>query len=451
MTMRPPLRPTLLARLRARRVRPALDAYAARYDTAPSATAAAAAQLVALNASWTASLARSPWARALRTAFMLPERFESWAAFEAAVPPMSKDMLRPVVEAGSAARASGAAAAPVWRATGGSTAEPFRFPCWPDEAGSAGLDIWLGRRRLGVDPDDRLFLIWGHAHLLGSGWRGRVNRVKRTASDRLLGYTRYSAYDLADADLERACAMLLRARPAYVVGYSTALDRFARVNAGRAGDIAALALRAVIATAEAFPWPDSRAAVEACFGAPVAMEYGTVETGPLAYENPVDGPGYDVFWARNRVERRGGAGAVADELLVTSLEPRALPLLRYALGDLAEASAAEAAAPCLRRLEGVIGRCNDVIRLPNGAMVHSEAFTHCLRELAEVRAFQVVAPGDAVPWIRYEARDALREAVATETRRRFAAVDPSLADIRLERVDTIALSTAGKHRMVVEG
>ena len=31
----------------------------------------------------------------------------------------------------------------------------------------------------GYTQSSRLFLIWGHAHLLGTGWRGRINHVKR--------------------------------------------------------------------------------------------------------------------------------------------------------------------------------------------------------------------------------------------------------------------------------
>ena len=40
------------------------------------------------------------------------------------------------------------------------------------EARVAELDHWLGRSRLGIEPADRLFLLWGHAHLFGSGLNG---------------------------------------------------------------------------------------------------------------------------------------------------------------------------------------------------------------------------------------------------------------------------------------
>lgn len=435
---------TVLARFRSRKLMPRVASYGAQYEDATAASVPAV-QLRALNESWSQSLAQSPWARALRAEFDLPPQFESWTAFEAAVPVMGKAQLRPAIAAGSG---EGAEAGIVWRATGGSTAEPFRFPVSAEEQASAALDIWLGRRWLGVDPHDRLFLLWGHAHLLGSGAQGRLNRIKRQLSDRLLGYTRCSAYDLTDVDLNRACDRLLTSRARYVVGYSTALDRFARANADRAPEIARLGLKAVIATAEGFPRSDSRNVIAACFGASVVMEFGAVETGPLAYERPEGG--YDVFWARHRLERRGGEGPGADELLVTSLYPRALPLMRYALGDLVELASETPTEPPILQMARIVGRCNELLVLPDGATVHSEAFTHSMRDIPGVRAFQVVCPSGSQPWIRYEASAPLSAGSMSEIQRRLGIINQSLINTRFEPVERIVLSVAGKHRMVVD-
>ncbi|MEO1102238.1 MAG: hypothetical protein AAFW98_00665 [Pseudomonadota bacterium] len=335
-----------------------------------------------------------------------------------------------------------------FRSTGGSTGEPFRFPVAPEEANHAALDIWLGRRRLGITPADPMFLLWGHAHLLGSGFRGAINKMRRQVSDRLLGYTRVSAYDLADEDLQLAGDRLIADKPFYAVGYSSALDRFARVNADRARDFATLNLKAVIATAEGFPRADSRAVIGATFGAPVAMEYGAVETGPLAYEDPATGNGFAVFHIHHRLTLRGGDGPAAGEVLVTSLTPRALPLMRYALGDLAVPGAITPDGG-ITQIARVIGRCNDVVTLPTGANIHSEAFTHCMRDMSGIAAYQVVAPQGDWPRLRYAAPHELPKDATQTVRRRLAVVDPALAEIALERVDSLPLSVAGKHRMVV--
>lgn len=429
---------TLLARLRAARLKRPLDDYAAFYSDGTADVAAF--QLDRLNRSWSAALVRSPFARRLKEQLGLPLAFDSWNRFEDQVPITDKSLLRGIVEQTEGDNSTGRL---IWRSTGGSSAEPFRFPIWPDERRHAGLDMWLGRRRLGIAPSDRLFLLWGHAHLLGSGARGAFNAAKRRLSDRLLGYVRHSAYDLSAEGLLAAGKSLLESRPHYVIGYSTALDRFARVNGARREAIAALGLKAVIATAEALPGPESRQRIESCFGAPLAMEYGAVETGPIGYENPFGGQsGYSTFWAHHRLERFGG-GPGPDELAVTSLYPRALPLLRYRLRDLIEARES-----VLTRLDRVIGRCNEQVRLADGAVIHSEAFSHCLRD-SPIDAFQIVAPEEGELYIRYEAKAELPQAALGEIRSRLARINPVLSSTEFRQIPRLELSPAGKHRMVV--
>ena len=186
---------TLLGTLRASRLRFALEREAAIYASEPPDLASW--QLVRLNAAWAGSLERSPWARAMRARLSLPAVFESWDTV-ARVPVQTRADIRLDIAA------AGSAHDPVaWRATGGTTAEPFRFPVFPSETREAGLDQWTGRARLGISPSNTLFMIWGHAHLFGVGVRGAVNRLKRTLSDRALGYTRWSAYRLSPEDLHR--------------------------------------------------------------------------------------------------------------------------------------------------------------------------------------------------------------------------------------------------------
>ncbi|MDP1737477.1 MAG: hypothetical protein Q8L23_08550 [Caulobacter sp.] len=401
-----------------------------------------AIQLDILNTAWAESLARSPWARALRDRLALPDRFGDWTEFTARTPIQRKPDLR-----ADLATAVAPPADLLWRATGGTTAEPMKFPVFTSETLTASLDIWLGRDRLGIRPDDRLFMIWGHSHIFGAGLAGSLARWRRRASDLALGYTRWNAYRLSDADLALAGEALLRSGARYVIGYSTALDRFARANMRRSGEFARLGLKAVIATAEGFPRADSRGEIAACFGVPVVMEYGSMETGPIAYER-VTGEGYDVFWRHHRLELAGEPAADgARELVVTSLYPRAMPLLRYAIGDLA----VPAAGGVLTGVRSILGRCNEHIDLPDGTAIHSEAFTHAVRGLPGVRAYQIVRRASArLPVIRIESSEPLPASTLKTLRAQLHKVHPDLADVRVELISFIPPSLAGKHRMVIE-
>ena len=61
------------------------------------------------------------------------------------------------------------------------------------------------------------------------------------------------------------------------------------------------------------------------------MEYGSAETGPLAYQEKPSN--YYVF-THHRIDlASNGSIGVVNIALVTSLYPRAIPLFRYNLGD----------------------------------------------------------------------------------------------------------------------
>ena len=129
--------------------------------------------------------------------------------------------------------------------------------------------------------------------------------------------------------MRRAAEELLRFRPAYVLGYSVALDLFAAANRDRREQLRASGVRLVVGTAEAFPTRESANRLRDLFGCDVAMEYGAVETGLLAHTHPEGG--YRAFWRSYLLEVAGGEHP--GRLLVTSLYPRCLPLVRYEIGD----------------------------------------------------------------------------------------------------------------------
>jgi phenylacetate-coenzyme A ligase PaaK-like adenylate-forming protein len=329
-----------------------------------------------------------------------------------------------------------------WRMTGGSTAKPVQLPAWSSETQHLRPETWLGRSWYGITPASRLFLIWGHAHLLGTGWRGAVRAQRAKLSDRLLGYRRFSAYDLRPERLRAAAAQLIRFRPEYLIGYSVALDRFARENEANA-DLRALGLKVVIGTAEGFPFADSESRLADLFGCPVAMEYGAVETGVIAHTRP--GGGYEAFWnsCLLEIERRETGPA----LLVTTLYPRCFPLVRYEIGDAIEPEPAEPEIG-LRRFKRVIGRCNDSVTLQDGAVVHSELFSHAIRPCLDVRGYQVVQDGDDVR-IHFLSEAPLAPDSMKAILQRLGRIHPRLAAIPLLRVESLESTVAGKTRMVI--
>jgi phenylacetate-coenzyme A ligase PaaK-like adenylate-forming protein len=411
------------------------------YASASSDAQREAAQLDLLNEAWKHTFTTVPYYSELIGSAGLPGRFASLEEFATRVPVADRKTFQEQRER----LVSSERPAQLVRITGGSSAEPVRIPSWKSEFRFARPDPWLARSWYGIRPESRLFLLWGHSHLLGTGVRGWIAARRRKLEDRLLGYLRFSAYDLSRASLRRAAEALIRFRPEYVSGYSVALDLFARANAESRAALRAAGVKLVVATAEGFPAPDSQERLADLFACPIGMEYGAVETNIVAHTHPEGG--YRVLWRSHLVdaERVGGQ----HRLRVTSLYPRCVPLVRYELGDEIElkSGAAERVASVLS-FERVIGRCNDYVVLGEGSLVHSEAFTHAVRSCEEVLSYQVVQE-DSDLRLLYTAERELDSTIQTDIRQRLARVHGELQGIRFERVGALHRTIAGKTPMIL--
>ena len=397
-----------------------------------------ASQLARFNRCWETMQRCIPFYAALVEQGRAPRKFAGWDEFLQALPVAD----RPFLYQNLPRLADATRPADSFRVTGGSTAEPVSLPAWRSETDETERNEWIGRSWYGIGPEDRCFRLWGHSHLLGQGWRGWINARKREWKDAILGIERISAYDLSDAALMRAFERLQRSRASYMIGYSAALDRFARVvrQAGRAN---ATPLKAVVATSESFPLPDSREQIEAAFSAPVAMEYGSVETGVLAHTRP--GEGYHAFWLSYFIEAVEPAPQGGYRVRVTSLYPRAFPLVRYDLGD-----AIALDEPCLgvRRFNEVLGRGNAFLEFGTGERVHSEAVSHAVKGVGPVSGYQMVQEPDAFT-LRLTALAPVTPEQIGEIRARLEKIHPRLGAAKIEVVERLEQTRAGKTPLLI--
>ena len=407
------------------------------YDSKMDSTSVATWQLERFNALWSEWRKYVPYYSALVEEFRLPVKFRSWEEFRDIFPVMNRGHVQAAGERLHDQRFP----ADYWRKTGGSTAEPLQIPAWNSERELSAFTMWYARSWFGVAPPDSLFLLWGHSHLLGPGIFGKFNGLKRALQDYILGYTRWSAYDLTEAALRRAGDCLLERRSDWLLGYSVALDRFARVNRDRADQIRALNLKLAVGTAESFPFSDSARLVEEVLGCPVAMEYGAVETGVLAHQHQ-DGSGFRVMWQDHMIEREKDTS----EILVTSLFSRACPLLRYRLGDRIEPIKDISVNIRFKR---VSGRCNESITLSSGRLIHSEAFAHVVKESSEIRGFQIIQNGGGSLVFRYLALEPINPPLESELRRRLEKIDPELRDLEIVHTTKLEQTISGKTPMVL--
>lgn len=408
---------------------------------APSPDKVADFQLRRLNEEWDKAVRSVPYYGQLSDRHALPGRFCSLNHFVNVVPPLDRPALQGEVR--------------YWhddprpnhrRTTGGSTATPIQLPAWRSEFRHTNLDPWLGRSWYGIAPRDRLFLFWGHAHLLGQGWRGRTNGVIRAIKDLLQNYVRHSAYDMSEPGFRHGMARLSRSRADFLIGYSCYLDEFSRVAEAWQLPGWRRPLKAVIAAAEGFPATDSVERIGRLFNAPVAMEYGSVETGLIGHSHP-DG-GYRVFWHNYLLESHGDGG---QEVFVTSLYPRCTPLFRYRLGDRFELGehSTKAGGCSVLSFERVLGRSNLPVVLPDGRTLHSESVSHIVRGSRQILAYQFVCHRDRVV-LRVKTREPLDDDMVASIRAKARRVDSQLGDgLEIDRVEELDRTVAGKTPMVV--
>jgi len=434
---------TFVATLRARRVRPLIDEAARVYAQQPDHEQRHRIMLDRLNAVWQSATSHTPRYRNMLDAGEVPPRFDSLEHYSQSVPPMTKAVIRAGIDPLCDSRRP----AEKTYTTGGSTGHPTSIPGWHSELPVDIANRWLGRSFYNITPADRLFLIWGHHHLLGTGWRAKLKGKVRAAKDAMLGCTRFSSYNLSTARCEEMAKLILQRRPQYIVGYSSTLDLLARSQAHRAQEFKQLGIKAAIACAEVYPAPDSAQRIRQTLGCHAAMEYGAVETGVTAYTTPEGG--YKVFW-RDHLFELGETGPGGGRVLrITCLYERKTPLIRYEIGDEIMPTEGE---PLIgpARMQSILGRVNSIITLPDGKAVHTAAISRAISDRRDVSQFQIVdRPGVMGLRIVASSEDA-KPQILSHVRGNLIKLSPSLRDAPIDFVDRIEQSVAGKTPLVVK-
>ena len=217
--------------------------------------------------------------------------------------------------------------------TGGSTGRPTTFITGKSEKDEEWANTYLGRYWNGIEPFDSAVLFWGHSHIFGQGIRGQLNQLKRELFDRIIDITRLDAYDLALDTISDYFTKLMRARPRFVVGYTSLVFIMARAildNKSWKKQAHALGLRCVIVTSETVTDAEL-AVISEAFGCRVAVEYGMAETSVLSYTSRDSVDRMDLFWD-SYVSYTGPA----NNLVVTSIYDRNFPLINYDTSDTVE-------------------------------------------------------------------------------------------------------------------
>lgn len=324
------------------------------------------------------------------------------------------------------------------QSTGGSTGEPIHiYLGTKDRAWRwAATDAMHGR--FGYQPGDRLALLWG-THLEP----GASDSVATSVSNWMLNQRFFNCFRLDEDIFEQVHREMAAFRPKFIRSYASAAFLFARFLE-RKGVEPSYPTTAIMTGAEKLAL-EHRTLIEKVFRKPVLETYGARDFGLIAAQEK-SGGGFVVAAPLVLVEPFGPADALGSrEILVTSLHPQSMPLVRYRLGDRAIFPATESG--CVYELKEITGRVLDHLRMPSGRLIHSTQFPHLLKDF-DIVEYQVIQQSNGsvdinlLPGPTFDGR---------QKRNLAAMVDRMILEVpvRINETQTIERTVAGKLKPVV--
>ena len=196
---------------------------------------------------------------------------------------------------------------------------------------------------------------------------------------------RFPIFDLSEEKLSKYLDIFRSKKFHYINGYTSAIVLFAKYvrSQGLVLKDICPSLRYCIVTSEML-YDHDKSLLEQTFGVPVINEYGASELDLIAFTD-TDGNFrlnsetlfVEILDKDDRPVPKGEEGRI----VITSLYNKAHPMIRYDIGDtgvIAEGGTDKS--PVLQRL---LGRTNDVARLPGGKIVPGLTFYYVTKSVIE--------------------------------------------------------------------
>ena len=213
----------------------------------------------------------------------------------------------------------------------------------------------------------------------------KTGYIKERIKDWIMNRVRFPVFDMSDENLKKYIKCFKQNKFLIIYGYTNSLVLFARflLRKGIVLKTICPTLTHCITTSEVLTIED-RNILNNTFDIPVINEYGASETGLIAFESP------DREWLLCEeilnYEILDDNGSVIDgtggNIIVTDLDNKAMPFIRYKIGDIGIIS--KNVYGLNRKLEKLLGRENDTLRLPSGRKSPGLTFYYISRSILEV-------------------------------------------------------------------
>jgi phenylacetate-CoA ligase len=332
----------------------------------------------------------------------------------------------------------------VRKTTSGSTGVPLTVWCDQDalqfkRACALRSDEWSGWHH-----GEPKAMFWGNANADWPGLRGRLRKFLIDRTDAL------DALNVTEATLEACARRLVRMQPRLLVGHAHTLYLFGQYVRSRG-----FRIRPAGIVSTAMPLHQhQRDLLKATFECRVLNRYGCEETSLIASQCEAEAGLHlncDNVYAELLPNPVGDPNSRI--IVLTDLVNRAMPLIRYQVGDVVVPSPADAACPCGRAmptLQSVNGRDADYVVTPEGRFISGISLTENFAlKIPNVSQVQVVQPELDRLLVRVVPEAGFNEQAETRLRETTRSLFGESMHAQFEFVESIPQEPSGKYRFCI--
>jgi phenylacetate-CoA ligase len=257
----------------------------------------------------------------------------------------------------------------------------------------------------------------------------------------LAGVCRVSIHDSVEEHLDA----VMRFRPTGIYAAPSWLVELA--EAAQRRGITPPPPRAIWSSSEVLT-PAAREAIGHAFRCGVTDVYGSSEFKEVAVE--CSHGRLHVNFESSYVEIQRNARNDLGSILITSLVNRAMPLIRYKIGDLGRLTDGDC--PCgssVPWLERLAGREVDLIDLPNGRRISPYLLSTIIESDRAIARYQLRQLSPHGVEVCYRLRPGAPDLDCSRLERRLGDAVGGLLSFSLARVERLEATTAGKHRILI--
>lgn len=229
-----------------------------------------------------------------------------------------------------------------------------------------------------VSPYDRSVMIWGEKS------EKSIDRSKHPLRKLYNKFIKrninINVFMLNLQTIETFFLAIVRYKPAYIYGYTSAIKQFAELVSAKGLDAKLLNLKVIIVTSEVL-LEDDRSFIEKKLLCKVANEYGSADGGIFAFE--CQKGNMHVFEEAIYLYTNNNGEAISTELY-----NEVMPIINYKIGDRLQFDNIQCSCGrTLKIIEKIEGRIGDVIVRPDGSNLSQYFFYYLMKDI-ETKGFK---------------------------------------------------------------